>query len=168
MKTPSIAGQPAWYLVEQLRKFKLGQRGTEPRDIPGQQMRAIALSLSDSALEEATLSVAALPQLPTEATFNADLVNGRQIYEEQCIDCHRYNGSGERVFGSSPLTSFQDWYIAAQLENFRQGIRGYHPDDEKGAQMRHLTSYLSEKEVRDVSAYIATLAKRYPPKNTRK
>ncbi|MFT5110472.1 MAG: cytochrome c553 [Pseudoalteromonas tetraodonis] len=86
------------------------------------------------------------------------------IFEEQCMECHRYNGSGEKVFGSSPLTAFQDWYLAAQLEKFRLGVRGYHGEDEKGQQMRHLASYLSEGEVRDVSAYIATLAKRYPPK----
>ena len=107
------------------------------------------------------------PQHPTQPTFEGDLARGKIIYDEQCIDCHRYNGSGERVFGSSPLTTFQDWYLAEQLEKFRQGIRGYHPEDEKGQQMRHLISYLAESDCRDVAAYIASLAKRYPPSKRR-
>ena len=164
LKTPSIAGQPRWYLEEQLRKFRLGWRGDEPRDVLGQQMRAIAVSLSDRDVEGAVATVIAFPRRETQATFEGDIANGRLIWEEQCIDCHRYNGSGEKVFGSSPLTAFQDWYIAAQVEKFRTGARGYHPDDEKGQQMRHLISYLSASEGRDVSAYIATLAERYPPK----
>lgn len=53
------------------------------------------------------------------------------------------------------------------MEKFRHGIRGYHPADEKGLQMRHLMSYLSEADALDVSAYIATLAQRYPPKRRR-
>ena len=167
LKTPSIAGQPSWYLEEQLRKFRLGWRGEEPRDVLGRQMRAIALSLSEPDVKGAVEAVVALPRRETEPSFEGDLANGRLVYEEQCIDCHRYNGSGEKVFGSSPLTAFQDWYIMAQLEKFRQGIRGYHEADEKGAQMRHLISYLSEDDIIDVSAYIATLAERYPPRERR-
>lgn len=164
LKTPSIAGQPRWYLETQLEKFCLGWRGADPKDVFGQQMRAIALALQEGEAEEAISTVITFSKQPTTTTFKADLINGKLIFEEQCMECHRYNGSGEKVFGSSPLTAFQDWYLAAQLEKFRLGVRGYHGEDEKGQQMRHLASYLSEGEVRDVSAYIATLAKRYPPK----
>ena len=165
LRTPSIAGQPAWYLNEQLNKFRGGHRGTEPRDPLGQQMRAIAISLSGSELAEATATIASFPSQPTRATIEGNLAHGRQLYEEQCIECHRYNGAGEKVFGSSPLTGFQDWYLAAQIDKFRLGIRGYHPEDEKGAQMRHLLSYLGEGDAEDLAAYIAHLAERYPPKS---
>ncbi len=168
LKTPSIAGQPAWYLNEQLRKFRLGHRGTEPRDTFGQQMRAIARSLSEAELGDATKTIASFPSHPTQATIEGDLDGGQQIYEEQCIDCHRYNGSGEKVFGSSPLTGFQDWYLPSQIDKFRLGIRGYHPEDEKGSQMRHLLSYLDEGDAEDLAAYIAHLAKRYPPNTQRR
>ena len=33
------------------------------------------------------------------------------------------------------LAGMSDWYLARQLENFRQGIRGTHPQDFHGAQM---------------------------------
>ena len=168
LQTPSIAGQPEWYLRYQLQKFRLGHRGTAPGDTFGQQMRAVALTLEADEINEVVDTVISFEPNATESTFEADVANGRLIYEEQCIDCHRYNASGEKVFGSSPLTAFQDWYIAAQIEKFRSGVRGYHPDDEKGQQMRHLIGYLSEEDCRDVSGYIATLAKRYPPKLVRK
>ena len=168
LRTPSIAGQPAWYLEEQLGKFRSGWRGAEPRDVAGQQMRSIALALSETELDEVVRVVAAFPRHETEPVLAGDLPLGRLVYEEQCIDCHRYNGSGEKVFGSSPLSGFQDWYIAAQLEKFRLGIRGYHADDERGAQMRHLISYLDETELNDVAAYIATLGERYPPRDRRR
>lgn len=165
LKTPSIAGQPAWYLNEQLNKFRRGHRGTDPRDLTGQQMRAIVLTLSEADIGEATQTVAAFPPQPTQATFTADAARGHQLYEEQCIECHRYNASGEKVFGSSPLTGFQDWYLTAQIDKFRLGIRGYHPEDEKGAQMRHLLSYLEDGDAEDLAAFIAKLAERYPPKS---
>ena len=164
LKTPSIAGQPEWYLRTQLEKFRLGQRGTEPRDTLGQQMRTIAVSLNEPDMAEAIETVAAFPIQATKPSLEGDLASGQLIYEEQCIECHRYNGSGERVFGSSPLTTFQDWYLAAQIEKFRTGVRGYHPQDEKGRQMRHLLGYLDEGDAVDLSAYIASLAQRYPPK----
>ena len=168
LRSPSIAGQPAWYLQRQIEKFRSGQRGADPRDTFGQQMRAIALTLEDADIAEAIETVTSFRAFPTESTLTADSEHGRQIYQEQCIDCHRYNGSGELVFGSSPLTAFQDWYLADQLDKFRTGIRGYHADDEKGSQMRHLASYLAESDTRDVTAYIATLAKRYPPEDQRR
>ena len=46
-----------------------------------------------------------------------------------------------------------------QLNNYRAGIRGAHPDDTFGAQMRPMAlTLVDESAVQDVSAYIATLA----------
>ncbi|MEO1229388.1 MAG: c-type cytochrome [Myxococcota bacterium] len=49
---PRIAGQHAWYLRAQLRRFRSGQRGADPKDTRGQQMRTMALAIaSDEDLE---------------------------------------------------------------------------------------------------------------------
>jgi cytochrome c oxidase subunit 2 len=45
VKSPALVGQNDWYVVMQLQKFKLGQRGTDPKDVSGAQMRAIAATL---------------------------------------------------------------------------------------------------------------------------
>lgn len=47
LKAPPIAGQHDWYLVSQLKKFKAGVRGTNPKDITGGQMRPMSLTLAD-------------------------------------------------------------------------------------------------------------------------
>lgn len=47
LNAPPIAGQHDWYLVSQLKKFKSGIRGTNPKDITGGQMRPMSMTLAD-------------------------------------------------------------------------------------------------------------------------
>ena len=59
---PAIAGQPDWYLYEQIMKFKNGARGTMPQDVQGQTMRAIATTLTDEqAVKDVVAYTASLP-----------------------------------------------------------------------------------------------------------
>lgn len=44
---PALTGVNDWYLVEQLRKFRDGSRGSHPQDTFGAQMRAAAQILTD-------------------------------------------------------------------------------------------------------------------------
>lgn len=44
---PALAGQSDWYLVEQLRKYKAGERGTHLADHFGRQMKPMADVLVD-------------------------------------------------------------------------------------------------------------------------
>ena len=56
LKAPPLVGQSDWYIVEQIKKFKDGLRGADPRDATGAQMRAMANVLTD---EKAMRDVAA-------------------------------------------------------------------------------------------------------------
>lgn len=47
LKAPPLAGQYDWYLVSQLKKFKAGIRGTNPKDVTGGQMRPMSMTLAD-------------------------------------------------------------------------------------------------------------------------
>ena len=47
LNAPPIAGQHGWYLVSQLKKFKAGIRGTNPKDVTGAQMRPMSMTLAD-------------------------------------------------------------------------------------------------------------------------
>ena len=50
-------------------------------------------------------------------------------------------------------------YLKAQFQNFRLGIRGAHPEDTYGKQMRVMSSTLpSDKDLDDVIAYIQAQA----------
>ena len=51
-----------------------------------------------------------------------------------------------------------DWYLARQLQQFRKGHRGRHPQDFNGAQMARLSGIVREGEpTNDLLAYINTL-----------
>ena len=44
LNAPKIAGQESWYLERQLKNFKAGIRGADPKDKYGMQMRPMALA----------------------------------------------------------------------------------------------------------------------------
>jgi cytochrome c553 len=46
---PPLVGQDPAYLAQQLRNFKAGVRGTDPRDVRGAQMRPMSMTLPDDA-----------------------------------------------------------------------------------------------------------------------
>jgi cytochrome c oxidase subunit 2 len=47
LASPALTGLDDWYLVQQLRNFKNGARGSQPGDTYGMQMRAAAGTLPD-------------------------------------------------------------------------------------------------------------------------
>lgn len=170
LMTPAIASLPRWYVEEQIEKFRSGQRGGHPEDVHGQQMRAAIESLSTEEIAEAIDYLDGLPAVRHVGSLGGDAVAGYELYRENCMACHRFNGHGELVFRSASLNGLQDWYLLEQLGKFQQGIRGYHPDDESGAKMRKAVSYLgSEQEKLDILALLVELANKYPvvknPKN---
>jgi cytochrome c oxidase subunit 2 len=56
------------------------------------------------------------------------------------------------------VAGMTDWYLASQLKNFKEGIRGEHPQDYYGKQMGFMARTLQDEQViNDVIAYINTL-----------
>lgn len=166
--SPSITGLPVWYLEEQLEKFRSGQRGSHPEDIPGQQMRAISLSLSDAQIKEAATTVAAMPVILTELPpAGADLATARFRYANECMECHRYNGKGEIVFHSAPLITLNRSYLVRQMKNYREGKRGVSEGDLYGRKMVEITSRLSDQEIEMFVDYIGALAHGDDPRSAR-
>ena len=51
-----------------------------------------------------------------------------------------------------------DWYLARQLQNFKDGVRGTHPSDFYGFQMGLMANTVhDEQAIKDIIAYINTL-----------
>ncbi len=44
---PPLANRSDWYLLDQLKKFKAGIRGADPRDPIAIMMRSMAMTLAD-------------------------------------------------------------------------------------------------------------------------
>lgn len=56
LNAPALAGQEAWYVERQLKNFKTGIRGSDPKDTYGMQMAPMAATLAD---DQAIADVAA-------------------------------------------------------------------------------------------------------------
>jgi cytochrome c oxidase subunit 2 len=91
------------------------------------------------------------------ALADGDVEKGAALYKI-CAACHGTNGEGKAAL-NAPANAGQDpWYMTRQLKNFRAGIRGAHPDDTFGAQMRPMAMVLvGEQDIVDVVAYISSL-----------
>jgi cytochrome c oxidase subunit 2 len=157
---PAIAGLPAWYVASELGKFQNGVRGAHPQDAEGARMRPMARTLYRAGdLEAVAAYVARLPAVTLPATIaGADTAAGRASYAI-CTTCHGPEARGNRDLFAPPIAQQADWYMVAQLEKFRSGMRGAHPDDTTGAQMRAMSMTLADSSaVRDVVAFIRSLA----------
>jgi len=166
--SPSITGLPTWYLEEQVKKFRSGARGFHPEDLPGQQMRAVSLTLTDAQIAEAAATVAAMPVRLTEPPPPGfDLETARFRYANECMECHRYNGKGEIVFHSAPLISLNRSYLKRQLMNYRSGRRGASEGDLYGAKMVENMKRMSDSEIEMFVNYIGALAHGDDPRSAR-
>lgn len=164
LKAPSIAALPAWYVTTQLANFHDGRRGQDgTADPQGAMMAAIAKALSETQIQALATHVESLKEVTPAALVieGADLKMGQELFYERCMECHRYNGSGEMVFGSPPLTGRQGWYLLAQLKKFKGLHRGAAKGDEKGAKMVEMATKFIEDEqtMKNLVGYILTLNK---------
>jgi cytochrome c553 len=161
LKSPSIAAMPSWYVGAQLVGFREGRRGANPQDAPGVLMAAIAKMLKPEQMKSLSAHVETMPLVipkMAEKRADVDMNNGMLLWQERCMECHRYNGSGELAFGSPPLIGLQDWYLLAQLEKYKNGHRGTMKGDENGAKMVRSVQFLDDAQaMKDVVAYIMTL-----------
>ena len=163
LKTPSIASLPTWYLNTQLTNFREGRRGHDPADPYSFMMATIAKALQPEQVKAVTAHVEKMPLVvPTGKArdmADANLQEGMRLFQERCMECHRYNASGEMAFGSPPLIGRQGWYLAEQLRKFKTGKRGAVKNDVNGAKMVQMTNFFIEDDqmLRDVVAYIMTL-----------
>ena len=158
LNAPQIAGQEPWYLERQLKNFKGGIRGADPKDTYGMQMRPMALTLAnDQAVSDMAAFLSSMPvSKSSESTVKGDTSAGKASYMI-CQTCHGPKGGGNRALNSPKLTGLQDWYIVRQLKNFKAGIRGTKSGDLFGMQMRPMAMTLANDEaINNVAAYIAT------------
>ncbi|MDX2410401.1 MAG: c-type cytochrome [Woeseiaceae bacterium] len=158
LNAPKIAGQSAWYLKRQLQNYKSGARGAHADDVFGRQMAPMAATLvSDAAIDNVVAHIQTLPDNPAPSTVAGDVGNGEKLYRV-CSYCHGADGQGIQAMNAPRAAGMSDWYLARQLENFREGIRGSHSSDYYGFQMGLMASVArDEQAINDLVAYINTL-----------
>ncbi len=159
LNAPALVNQDAWYLENQIRNFKAGIRGTDASDSLGLRMATMARTLTDTLTIKALLAyIKTFKPTGTSTTVTGDIQAGMSHYNMICGACHGPGAEGNKELGSPKLIGINDWYLERQLLNFKNGIRGSHPDDKAGAQMKQMVTTLKDEQaVKDVVVYIQSL-----------
>ena len=158
MNAPKIAGQSKWYLKRQIMNYKNGLRGTHKGDVYGaQKIRMGAMLVDEQAVDNVIAHIRTFPDNAPAATIDGDAVSGQKHYVV-CAYCHGKDGMGIQAMNAPRAAGMSDWYLARQLQNFKDDVRGGHPQDYRGKQMGFMGDILhDEKAINDVVAYINTL-----------
>jgi len=154
---PRLARQPGWYMRKQLDDYASGPR-------PNEVMTPIAKELSASDRAAVSAYYALLPsdgdteapepaearQLRRGAVLNA--VGSAERGIPGCTNCHGADAEG--IAPSVPALAGQHaGYIAAQLGQWRQGVRANDPMNV----MKAIADKMTDEDIEAVSAYLARL-----------
>ena len=92
----------------------------------------------------------------TVARVAGDPAAGQATYAT-CMACHGAQGEGNQLLNAPKLAGQPGWYLARQLHNFKQGLRGASSEDTFGQQMVGFAGMLDDTATRNLIAYLATL-----------
>ena len=83
--------------------------------------------------------------------------SGHELYDS-CKSCHKVGGEGDITLAAPAIAGLPATYVERQLNNFRTGMRGAHPDDYEGLRMRPMSRQMAnEQEVGIVTQYVSTM-----------
>lgn len=92
----------------------------------------------------------------SSATLHAQ-ENTREPYNDRyCMTCHGVDGRGNEGVQAPRLAGMEAWYLQRQLENFRSGIRGTHPQDLEGIAMQPMAAKLSDESISDIIQWVGS------------
>lgn len=151
---PRLAGQEPWYIESQLRKFKGGVRGKDPRDIYGMQMAMASKMLySAEMLDNVVAYIASIDAVQAVERGDGDAAAGRRHYAP-CASCHGPRAQGNEERGAPMLAKQHAWYLQKQIENFLNGMRETHERAGEAQEMVDALRSLQEGDIADLIAYI--------------
>lgn len=81
-----------------------------------------------------------------------------------CTVCHGAHGNGNVAIRAPKISGMEPWYLRRQLEAFRAGMRGTHPDDSAGHEMQPIGVRLrDEAAIEAAIEYVASFTPKAPP-----
>jgi len=117
----------------------------------------VATLADEAAVDNVVAHIQTLPDQPVVPTINGDVEHGKKLYTV-CAYCHGGEGMGRQALNAPKIAGRSDWYLARQLQYFKDGVRGAHQNDFYGFQMGLMSQSLQdEQSVNDIIAYINTL-----------
>ena len=153
---PVLDGLPEWYLADQLRKFKSGQRGKNAAN-RAEALMGVAMAKVETEAQLAALArhFAGRKPKPSIRVIRGDAVAGKTLYVIRCVSCHGARGEGKPEIQSPPVNVQEDWFLLDQLRKYANGQRSVHPSDAGGVMMKAAAANLSLNDLRNMVAYIA-------------
>lgn len=96
--------------------------------------------------------------LGTAMSMNAQTatVDGVEVSDRFCLTCHGTDGQGNQGIDAPRLAGMEPWYLKRQLELFRDGLRGTHPEDLPGQEMQPMAEILSDDSITDIIDWAGT------------
>jgi cytochrome c553 len=152
---PSIAGQHATYIVQQLQAFKGGMR-SDPL------MLGQVMMLSEDDMKNLAVYFSGMSAAPKAVADASVIDRGERVYRAgdrgmgtaACIACHGPNGRGNPAAGVPSIRGQYAVYAATQLRNYASGAR---TSDGPTRVMRDIASKLSEEDIVAVTSYMQGL-----------
>ena len=118
-------------------------------------VRSAALVRS-GALAVATLLSAGAGQAAAQAP-DASPSAVRALYVAACASCHGADGQGNPRIDAPVLAGLSATYLARQIDGFRRGYRGRHPEDLEGMEMRPMTEGIADADLAALGTWLASL-----------
>ncbi|HEX6889984.1 MAG TPA: c-type cytochrome [Chryseolinea sp.] len=89
--------------------------------------------------------------------LNGVAEEGKRLFAT-CKTCHGDSGQGNPTLQAPSIANLEGWYVHRQLMNYKNGFRGYLPEDTLGIQMAAIATTLKDSAViAHLAAYIETL-----------
>ena len=89
-------------------------------------------------------------------TAQAATIDGVEVSDRFCLTCHGTDGQGNQGIDAPRLAGMERWYLKRQLELFRDGLRGTHPEDIPGQEMQPMAEILTDESIEDILDWVAT------------
>lgn len=147
---PNLAEQNPGYIIEQIGKFRDGQRKnfvmqTLARDFTREDEINLALYYNSRKLK--TLEVDA-----------AQVDKGSNLFKQKCVLCHGESGRGEK--GYARVAGQQLEYMMMTLKRFRANAGASNNADQSqrsDARMEQVSQYLTDEDISALANYIAQI-----------
>jgi cytochrome c553 len=155
--TPSLAGQPDFFVVAQLFLFREGRRDNEV-------MTAQAKGLTDDDLRGLSDAISKLkpPPAPKAGLDRDRFERGRKVTEgRHCTSCHGADWSGNR--NVPRVANQREDYLFKALKDYRDGRRiGY-----GNAAMPETVAGLPDNALGDAAHFLAHFSSTPPPQRSK-
>jgi len=111
----------------------------------------------DAAIENVVAYIAAFPVPAAQAGYEFNQRNGENQYNSACGACHGAEAQGNPALNAPRLAGLDAAYLERQYKNFGSGLRGAHPKDRYGRQMKMMATMLrTDADRHDVIGFILT------------